>query len=262
MMKKLLALLMMAAVLFTFASCGDEAAGSGSSAADSSNLLTEGCWDELDGQATADAYEVVYTYANSVAASSDSSYVNIIIGIKNKTAYPMGMGSSSCKLYDSNNNVLTGEYDATLTGVNYTIEPGGTGYLYGLSIVDGSYSGQLKCELNDDRVDLTVYHRDDFQPDDTVFTYSGKRGDVTVDDDLARIRMTGTVKNDRDVDAERIYISVIGYDSSGNPICVFSGEVDAKAGEEVAFNLMSEVHGSISPDDIASYSEVYAYSYT
>ena len=276
-MKKLIALVLAAIISLGFAACGKdplpqneskgsaEPEASSNEAPSSSYEQKEPYFDEM-GFANESAYEIVYNESEVISYFGNVGQIHIFVAVKNVSDKPFSIdGFNHYDLYrkDGDGDILITEDGYFKYSERKVVYPGETGYIYAYdSDLDHGTTPLDSVYCVPRLSDITEY----IEEESHIVFHNAAMEDVSnIPDDTSRIRLNGTVTVSSDVDgvSKEIYITAVGFNAAGKPVCMFTGSADgAAAGETVEFTLTSEVYGSITAEDVASVSEVCAYSFT
>lgn len=260
-------------MLITLTACGSSPSAAGSagtatqpaaatsSTANNATGSEEIYWN-MFGEATENAYEITYKASEIFAVSHGNSYVKTLVAVKNICPYPLELRYAKYAIYRTDGELVRLYGSDTTMFENYypcIVQPGETGYYYGYAstnLLDGSES--LYCEPNFDG-NLYVMHN---AGDEDPYTYHPVENvELLPYDEGLHLQLKGTVQCVAEEGADTIYLVSVGFDEKENPICFFSGSVkDVQPGESVDFFMRAELYGSLNVDDIASYSDIIAYS--
>lgn len=84
---------------------------------------------------------------------------------------------------------------------------------------------------------------------------------VTTDSDGDRLYLSGTPHCGEVAEGKDVFMTCVGYDTVGKPVCMFSTYVKTPASHSnVEFTMIAEVYGSVTAEDLADSFEVCATS--
>lgn len=254
-MKKLIALLMALALVFSLAACGGSADQSDGNQGDGqpqgqSSQPEEDSTPVEEIKPAGPVYEITHQNAKVWVNSIGTTWVQTIIEITNTGSENLYLSPGSYDLEDSDGNLVTSR--STVSTYPDVLAPGEKGYMYEETTLD-DYSGDGNLTVLP-RPDIELAKVDLIRYDVT---------DVTVSNDTySGVKVLGRVENTTDETGDgMIYIVAFFYDESGTPIgSAFTILTDTlESGAKVGF----EFSGFSLPDDITADSVasniIYAY---
>lgn len=208
------------------------------------------------GDITPEAIEVVYNQVDMISYRHNYAYFITFVEVKNVSDKPIGIGAM--------NSYTLNKADGTVFEENYfdwsskrVVEPGETVYLYDYTTSD---------KIQPEEQAVCVPEVDDAwregEGEESLLTFHQVSDlQVTNSDDGDRLYMSGTLHCGDVVEGQDIFMTCVGYDMSGKPVCMFTEIVyDPESDSDVEFTMMAEVYGSVTAEEISDNLQVCAYS--
>lgn len=194
-------------------------------------------------------YEITYRNVESWVNSIGTTWVQVIVEIKNTGTVPIYLSSSSYDLEDSTGNLIAAK--SLISTYPNVLKPGEKGYMYDETTLERTVEGNLNVipRINAKKaiVPCIRYDASEISINDT--TYNGPKM-------IGRIQNT-TTKNEDGL----IYVVGILYNADGNPIGVVFDIItdDLPAGNKIGFEATSlNMPKTVTTNTINSY-QIYAY---
>lgn len=254
-MKKVLAVICCVLACLSLAACssGDSGTPAETPAASSASTQESIYFDRL-GDITPEAVEVVYNQTDMISYRHGWAYFRIFVEVKNVSDEAIYVGSlNSYTLNKADGTVGEEGYFSWVS--DYEVEPGETFYMYDYTTSQNFEPGESAVcipEVDDamrlGEEPLFIFHQaSDLQ--------------VTDSEDGDRLYLSGMLHCEDVPEGKDVFMSCVGYDKSGKPVCFFTERIDKPtANSDVEFTMMAEVYGSVTAKELSDDLQVYAYS--
>ncbi len=262
-MKKTYSILLALLICLSLCACGgSDSTSSNNTSAQSTtaqDTSSESIYYDRLGIMTQEAFEVVDSNVSIITNRGDISYAHVFVKIKNVSDVSVSL-TGSLNSYDliKEDGTILEEQNYFLYNSTQAVKPGEMFYLCDFHMIDRQEPGEtITCVIHGD-IDADVQ-----QLENTMRTHEVSNIEISKNEDSSYLLMTCDVDCGEVAAGRLIDLTSIGFDASGTPICVFYGYVDKDetvSGESVTAVLKVECWGDLSPEDIASYSPVYACS--
>ena len=253
-MKKLLALLLTLAALFSLSACGASAPTGTSSEPPAASAQSAAAADEAQSaEPEADVpsapYEITYSNFTTYSDSIGSVWGQAIVEITNTGSENLYLSAGSYDVKDESGSLVATE--SLVSVYPDVLQPGEKGYLYDETTFDdlsaeGTYEMTPHLSVESASIPCVRYE---------VFDTTLKS------DDYGEISLIGQMTNTSDEDGSMVYAVVVLYDDANTPLGVLYTilDNDLSAGDTRGFEAVSwSLPPTASVDTIANYT-VYAY---
>lgn len=250
MKRRILALLLAAALALSLTACGDSGSGDESKKPDApSEALSASVEPEPTEEQKDDvAHEITYTNVRTYTDSIGTMWAQVIVEIENTGTSDLYLSSGSYDLEDESGKLIAS--NTMVSTYPEVISPGEKAYMYEEDMLDDAVEGNL-----------TVVPRPSVEKakvDNIRFNVS----DVEISGDkYGHLKAMGRVENTTQEDQSMVYIVLILKDANGAPI----GQIftiltdDLPAGEKIGFEATAmSLPDDVTVDAIANY-DVFAY---